>query len=163
MLSIIVAISNNNVIGKNNQIIWDLPNDKKYFKNKTIGHTIIMGRKTFESLNGVLENREHIVLTRNSKFKVNNKNVKIINSVLDLKKYINPKEEVFIIGGEQIYKLLIPYVKKMYITRIYKNFDGDAYFPQINMEEWKIANRKIGIKNEQNNLDYEFMELERIK
>lgn len=162
MLSIIVAYSNNNVIGRDNKIPWDLPKDREFFKNKTINHTIIMGRKTFESLKHVLKNRQHIILTKNKNFNVCNENVFVIHDVSEILNYIKSKEEVFVIGGEQIYKLLMPYVEKIYITRIYKDYKGDTYFPKIDKKEWKIINRKIGTKDCKNNLNYEYFELERI-
>ena len=118
MLSIIVAKAKNNVIGKDNKLIWHLPEDLKNFKNLTTGHTIIMGRKTFESLGRVLPNRKHIVFTRNKDFKIDDENVEVIHEVEDIKDIIEKEEEAFVIGGEKIYKLLLPYTKKMYITNI---------------------------------------------
>ena len=160
MLSIIVAKAKNNVIGKDNALIWHLPEDLKRFKNLTIGHTIIMGRKTFESLGKVLPNRHHVVLTNNSDFYVENENVEVINDINQLEKYINDKEENFVIGGASIYKLLLPYCKKMYITEINEDFDGDAMFPDIDMEKWKVTKREKGIKDERNPYDYEYVEYE---
>lgn len=97
MLSIIVAKSRNNVIGNNNTMLWKLPDDLKRFKEKTTGHVIIMGRKTFESLGRVLPNRKHIILSRNKNFKVDSKDVKVIHSVDELNEYINEEEENFAI------------------------------------------------------------------
>lgn len=122
MLSIIVAKAQNNIIGKDNKLLWHIPEDLKRFKDLTTGHTIIMGRKTFESLGRVLPNRKHIVFTQNSDFKVNDENVKIVHSMLEIQEYIENKEENFVIGGAMIYNLLMPYVNKMYITEIHKDF-----------------------------------------
>lgn len=157
MLSIIAAISDNNVIGKDNKLIWHLPEDLKRFKELTIGHTIIMGRKTFESLGKVLPNRKHIVLTRDTSYHIDDENVEIINDIEDLEKYINSVEENFVIGGAIIYRQLMSKVDKMYITRIHEKFEGDAYFPVINEEEWKETERYQGIKDEKNIYDYEFI------
>lgn len=157
MISIIAAISDNNVIGKDNKIIWNLPEDLKRFKELTIGHTIIMGRKTFESLGRVLPDRKHIVITRDTSYEVDDENVEIINNIEELDKYISTNEEVFVIGGAIIYRQFIEKTKKMYITRIHQVFQGDAYFPVINENEWKIIERTTGIKDEKNNYNYEFI------
>ena len=123
MLSIIVAKAKNNAIGKDNQLLWHLSDDLKRFKTLTTGHTIIMGRKTFESLGRVLPNRKHIVFTQNPDFKVDDENVEVVHSMLQIQEYIENEEEAFVIGGAIIYNLLMPYVKKMYITEIDKEFD----------------------------------------
>ena len=157
MLSIIVAISENNVIGKDNKLLWHLPEDLKRFKELTTGHTIIMGRKTFESLGGILPNRKHIVITRDTNYKVDNNNVEIMNDIQEIDKYINDNEENFVIGGAIIYSQLIKKAQKMYITKIYKKFEGDAYFPKIDENEWKIIETKKGIKDEKNPFDYEYI------
>ena len=157
MLSIIAAVANNNVIGKDNKLIWKLPADLKRFKMLTSGKVIIMGRKTFESLGRVLPNRKHVVLTRDKSYKVDNENVEIINDLSKIDKYINDSNENFVIGGAQIYKLLLQYSKKMYITKINNDFEGDTYFPEINEKEWNIESREKCIKDEKNKLDYEFI------
>lgn len=157
MFSIVAAISENNVIGKDNKLLWNLPEDLKRFKQLTAGHTIIMGRKTFESIGRVLPNRKHIVITRDESYKVDNANVEIINNIEDLDKYIDSEEEFFIIGGAIIYRQFMSKVNKMYITKINQKFQGDAYFPIINEQEWKVIERTKGIKNEENPYDYEFI------
>ena len=161
MLSIIVAVSDNNVIGKNNQLIWHIPEDLKRFKNLTTGHTIIMGRKTFESLGRVLPNRKHVVLTRDIDYHIDNENVEIMHDIEELEKYIYTKEENFVIGGAIIYRQLMSKVDKMYITRIKEKFEGDAYFPIINEAEWMITEKIEKKKDEQNMYDYEFITYER--
>ena len=157
MLSIIVAIAKNNVIGKDNKLIWHLPEDLKRFKKITTGHTIIMGRKTFESLGRVLPNRKHIVLCNDAQLNIDDKNVEIINSVDKLEKYENSENENFVIGGASISKLLLPKTNKLYITRINQEFEGDVYFPEINESEWKIVEQEKGIKDENNPYDYEYI------
>lgn len=161
MLSIIVAMSKNNVIGKDNKLIWHLPEDMKRFKELTTGHTIIMGRKTFESLGRVLPNRKHIVITHDLNYKVDNENVEIVHSIEEIKKYVEDKEENFVIGGAIIYKQLIEYASKMYVTVINEDFIGDAYFPKIDEEIWKKVEVVFGIKDEQNKYDYEFVTYKR--
>ena len=162
MLSIIVAKAKNNIIGKNNKIIWHLPEDLKHFKKLTTGHTIIMGRKTFESLGKPLVNRKHIIFSQNPDFKVDDENVEVVHSLLQIQNLIEEKEEVFVIGGAMIYNFLMPYVKKMYVTEIEKDFEGDTFFPIIDSETWKETSREKAIKDENNNLDYYFVTYERI-
>ena len=163
MLSIIVAKAKNNIIGKDNKIIWHLPEDLKHFKNLTTGHVIIMGRKTFESLGKPLPNRKHIIFSQNPDFKVNDENVEVIHSLLQIQDLIEGKEEVFVIGGAMIYNFLMPYVNKMYVTEIEKDFEGDVFFPSIDETVWKETSREKGLKDENNNLDYYFVTYERIK
>ncbi len=157
MLSIIVAIANENVIGKDNQLIWHLPEDLKRFKEITSGHKIIMGRKTFESLGRVLPNRKHIVLCNDMNMDIDNENVEILDDISKLDPYINSDEECFVIGGATIYKLLMPYANKMYITKIDQSFEGDVWFPEIKEETWKEISREKGIRNEENPFDYEYI------
>lgn len=157
MLSIIVAKAKNNIIGKNNQIIWDIPDDKKRFKNITENHVIIMGRKTFENLDGVLPNRKHVVMTQNNVLNVKDENVEIAHDVMDLKEYVNSDEECFVIGGSMIYNLLMPYVEKLYVTEIDKDFEGDSFFPKIKEDDWKEVERIEGPKDNENNFKYEYV------
>ena len=163
MLSIVVAKAQNNIIGKDNKLLWHISEDLKRFKDLTTGHTIIMGRKTFESLGRILPNRKHIVFTQNPDFKVNDENVKIVHSMLEIQEYIENKEENFVIGGAMIYNLLMPYVNKMYITEIHKDFEGDTVFPKINLDIWEEVSREKGEDIEQNNLEYDFVVYERKK
>ena len=161
MLSIIVAIAKNNAIGKDNKLLWHLPEDLKRFKRLTTGHNIIMGRKTFESLGRVLPNRHHIILCNDAKLNVQDENVEILDDISKLDKYINSEEENFVIGGATMYKLLMPYSNKMYITEIDKDFDGDVYFPKINKDEWKATEREQGPEDNENDFEYEYVTYER--
>ncbi len=156
MLSIIVAIARNNVIGKDNKLIWHLPEDLKRFKELTTGKTIIMGKNTFISLGRVLPNRKHIVLTNDKEYKINNEQVEIAHGVEDIKKYIEDSEEHFVIGGAAIYNLLMKYATKMYVTKINKKFEGDTYFPKIK-EQWKEVESKRGIRNDKNPYTYRYI------
>ena len=161
MLSIIVAKAKNNVIGKNNELIWKLPEDLKRFKKLTTGHTIIMGRKTFESLGRVLPNRKHIIFSQNPDFKVNDENVEIVHSMLQIQGYIEDKEEHFVIGGAMIYNLLMPYVTKMYVTQIDKEFEGDAFFPRIDENTWEVVEKSEVMEDENSHLKYEYITYKR--
>ena len=157
MLSIIVAVANKNVIGKDNKLIWHLPEDLKRFKEITSGHKIIMGRKTFESLGRVLPNRKHIILCNDMEMDIDDENVEILDDISKLDKYIETDEECFVIGGATIYKLLMPYSNKMYITKINQDFEGDVYFPEISDEIWTEVSREKGLKNEENPFDYDYI------
>ena len=161
MLSTIVAIANNNVIGKDNKLIWHLPEDLKRFKQITTGKNIIMGRKTFESLGGILPDRMHIILSRNPDFNIDSDYVKVVHSLLELQDYMEDEEEHFVIGGAIIYNLLMPYCKKMYVTQLDKDFEGDAIFPKINENTWEEISREVGPEDGLNDFGYEYITYKR--
>ena len=118
MLSIIVAKAKNNTIGKDNKLLWHIPDDLRRFKELTTNHNIIMGRKTFESIGKILPNRKHIIFSQNPDFKIDNENIEIVHSMLQIQQYIEDENENFVIGGAMIDNLLMPYVTKMYVTEI---------------------------------------------
>ena len=156
MLSHIVATSENNVIGSHNELPWNLPNDFKYFKNKTWGMPVIMGRNTFESLKKSLPGRINIVVTKKRDwhpeevFVSNN-----IESAIEKAKESDAKE-IFIIGGGEIFKQTMDKVSRIYITRVHIKADGDTFYPQINTAEWaKISSRSFPA-DEKNNYAYTF-------
>lgn len=161
MLSIVVAKAKNNTIGKENKLLWHIPDDLKRFKELTTNHNIIMGRKTFESLGRVLPNRKHIIFSQNPDFKVEDDNVEIVHSMLQIQQYIEDKEENFVIGGAMIYNLLMPYVTKMYVTEVDKEFEGDTFFPKINSDIWKEISREEGPEDQNVNFKYEYAIYER--
>jgi dihydrofolate reductase len=137
IISIIVAVSQNNVIGKNNSLIWHISEDLKRFKSLTNGHTIIMGRKTYESLPiKPLPNRRNIIISSNKNLKFDN--AETANSPENALKICENESEIFICGGAEIYKRFIPYANKIYFTSILKNFEGDTYFPEIDSDIWEI-------------------------
>lgn len=161
MLNIIVACTDKeNVIGKDNKLPWNLPEDLQHFKEITMGKTIVMGRKTFESLPKVLPGRHHIVLTRNQNYKVNNPNVEVvtgnINNIFKKMKY--SEDEYFIIGGAEIYKIGIKFADKIYLTRIYEHIEGDAYFPTINDKYWNISSMSQIIVSKQTGIIFSYEE-----
>lgn len=162
MLSIIVAIAENYAIGKDNKLLWHLPEDLKRFKELTTGHNIIMGRKTFESLGKVLPNRKHIVLTHNTDYRVADRNVEIVHSIEELQKYIDDENENFVIGGALIYRMLLDYCSKMYVTRVKKTFEGDAFFPKIDEAKWEEIAKVEGLKDEESGLEFEFVDYKKI-
>ena len=160
MLSLIVAKASNNAIGKDNQLLWKIKDDLNRFKKITTGHTIIMGLNTFKSLGRVLPNRFHVVLSADKEFFVDDKNVKIVHSPEELKQYINDNNENFVVGGGSIYKMLLPYCTKLYITEVEKDFEADTFFPEINSKEWKIVKEEIGPKDD-NDFVYKYVDYER--
>lgn len=162
MLSIIVAIAENNIIGGDNKLLWHIPEDLKRFKAITSGNTIIMGRKTFESLPGVLPNRKHVIITRDENYSVDNENVEVIHSLSEvINKYKNSSEPAFIIGGGEIYKQLIHNVDNLLLTKVFKSFDGDTIFPQIDLNEFAVDFESEILTCEKNGLQYQFIDLVR--
>lgn len=164
MFSLIVAIGNNNVIGKDNKLIWHISEDLKRFKEITLNKTILMGRKTFESLPGVLPKRNHIVLTKNKSYSIDSDSVKIehdINSILE--KYKDSEDEIFIIGGAEIYKEFLPYCKNLYITKVHSDFDGDAFFPEFDTKNYEIEYSSPMLEDSKSNLKYSFIDYKRIR
>ena len=156
MISIIVAIAKNGAIGANNDLLWRLPNDMKRFRELTTGHTVIMGRKTFESLpKGALPNRTNVVITRNEG--VSFENCEIFN---DLKTAIdkhNNEKEIFIIGGANIYEQAMKFADKLYVTYVHHSFgNADVFFPEISKDEWIIIDNKDLGQDEKHFYDYSF-------
>lgn len=147
MISIIAAVSDNNVIGKDNNIIWHLPDDFKYFKEKTNGHHIIMGRKTFESIGKPLPNRTSIVITHQENYGPEStlrEPLSIAHSLEEALQLVHPYEtEVFIIGGSEIYKQALDIADTLYITNVHESFDGDVYFPEVDYNLWNNIFKKI--------------------
>lgn len=161
IISIIVAIDENNAIGKENNLLCHLPNDLKYFKSITQGHTIIMGRKTFESLpNGALPNRRNIVLSRKKDIYFDK--TEIFDSLEDAIKSTEKEKEIFIIGGASIYKQALSLADKLYITYIHHKFDGaDTFFPEIKTSVWKEVSRIGNPLDEKNKFSHTFVIYER--
>lgn len=160
MISFIFAMDENMAIGKNNQLPWRLPEDLKFFKRVTMGHPVVMGRKTFESIGKILPGRENIIITRNREF--HGGDFKVFYSVQDFVEYTrNKDEEFFVIGGAEIFKETFDFVDRLYITHIHESFAGDTFFPKYDLLDWKIQSCEKGPKNEQNPYEYEFCIYER--
>lgn len=134
-ITLIVAAAENNAIGKNNQMLWHLPDDFKYFKQQTVDHSIVMGRKTYESIGKPLPQRRNIVLTRDLNWMA--QDVDVANSLDEVLTYCRDEREIFIIGGGNIYKQALPLAHKVLLTRVHTRLDGDAYFPELPTSEWK--------------------------
>ena len=154
MRILIAATSQNNALGKDNKIIWHLPDDFKRFKELTSGHHIIMGRKTFESFPKPLPNRTHIVITRQQNYAP--EGCIVVNSIEDAFEICPKNEDVFLIGGAEIYKLGLPYTDKIELTFINETFEADAFFPEIDFSEWKLTNEEFHAKDEKHAYDFSF-------
>lgn len=157
IISIVVAIDEKNAIGKNNQLLCHLPNDLKYFKSVTQGHTIIMGRNTYESLpNGALPNRRNIVLSRNKDLQL--ERCEIVASIEEAIDLCKDESEVFIIGGATVYAKAIDFTNKLYVTNIHHTFEGaDVFFPQIESNKWNKISETENEADEKNKYAHTFV------
>ena len=161
MIIIIAAVAENNALGKDNNLLWHLPGDFKRFKEITSGHHIIMGRKTFESFPKPLPNRTHIVVSRQKNFEPENC---IVTENLEKAIAVCPKnEDVFIIGGGEIYRQSMSLADKLDITRVHYSFEADVYFPEIDPEIWELTSETFNPKDEKHLFDYTFQTFVRKK
>jgi dihydrofolate reductase len=157
-VSIVVAIAENYAIGKNNQLLWHMPADLKHFKNITSGHTVIMGRKTYDSVGKPLPNRRNIIVTRQD---IKIEGCEVVKSIEDALALCASEDEVFIVGGAEIYKLAMSKTDRIYLTIIHHSFDADTLFPEIDYMEWKETAREDHQPDERNKFPYSFITLER--
>ncbi|MFD1737193.1 dihydrofolate reductase [Bacillus salitolerans] len=153
-VSLMVAMDKNRVIGKDNDIPWRLPRDWEYVKKTTMGNPIILGRKNFESIGKALSKRRNIVLTRDKELSF--KGYEMAHSIEEVFELCKNEEEIFIFGGEEIYKMFMPYVVKMYITNIHEEFEGDTFFPEVEYSQWKEVSVEKGITDNKNPHIYYF-------
>jgi len=165
-ISIIVAVSENNVIGKNNDLPWHLPADMKFFKETTMGHCVVMGRKNYESIPDKyrpLEGRTNIVVTRQKDFKA--EGTVISHSIGDAIQIARDKNETecFIIGGGEIFSQSIKLCDRIYLTRIHNYFEGDVHFPELDSSHWKEISRKDVPADEKNKYSFSLLTYDRIK
>ncbi|WP_026477829.1 dihydrofolate reductase [Alkaliphilus transvaalensis] len=158
LISMIVAMGKNGVIGKDNGMPWSLPSDLQYFKSTTMDHPIIMGRRCYESIGRPLPGRKNVVLSRSVKII---EGCEVLPSMNDVFETFKNEDEVFIIGGGQIYKTFLPYAKKLYITLIDEVFEGDTVFPKIDFNEWRLLSKKEGIVDSDNPHNHTFYVYER--
>lgn len=164
-LSIIVALANNNVIGGGNTLLWKLPADFKHFKEITMGHPIIMGRKTYLSIGRALPERTNIIVTRQTNFTATG--CIITHSLEDAlaiaTKSKNTSDEVFCIGGGELYQQALPLAQKLYVTHVHATFEGDTYFPAINPTEWQEIAREPHRADEKNQYPFEFISFKSLR
>jgi dihydrofolate reductase len=166
IISLIVAASTNNAIGKDNKLLWHLPNDMKFFKNTTWGMPVVMGRKTFEALAGEpLPGRFNFVVTRNGDWRPGRDTVKVasnLSAALDLAKETDCKE-TFVIGGGEIYAEAMPLADRIYMTRVHAVVEGDTYFPVIDEKDWRLVSELAFPADEKHACAYSFQLWQRKK
>ncbi|KPB06577.1 dihydrofolate reductase [Bacillus sp. CHD6a] len=158
MISIIVATDKNNLIGKDNDLPWRIPADLAYFKQVTLGNTIVMGRKTYESIGKPLPNRRNIVLSRQD---YHADGCETLHSLEEVVSMDEEGKELFIIGGAHIFKEALPFADFLYLTFIDEEFEGDTYFPEVKENDWELISSEKGIKDEKNPYDYYFKKFKR--
>ena len=154
-LTIIAAVSINNIIGNKNKLIWKLSNDLKRFRNLTTNHSVIMGRKTFESLPNPLPDRDNIVITRDTNY--SKPKIQVCSSIEDAINLTKTDTQPFIIGGGEIYTQTINIVDKIELTRVHEEFDGDAYFPEIPLDIFELINEENYNSDLENEFDYSYL------
>jgi dihydrofolate reductase len=160
MISLIVAMAHHHVIGKDNAMPWHLPADLKHFKAITSGHPVIMGRKTFESIGKALPNRRNIVISRQTDYMA--ADAEVVNSLEAALNLVKDQEEIFVIGGAQIFKEALPLSQKMYITYIDMNLEGDTFFPQWDHAQWRETSRQFFDPTPAFPHTYAFVDYERV-
>lgn len=160
MISIIVAIAENGVIGDKNALLWNIKEDMRRFRTTTTGHPVIMGRKTFESIGRPLPKRTNVVVTRGD---TTFEGCEIVHSLEEAIAMFPDEEEVFIIGGAQIYAQALSLADRLYLTIVHRNYEGDTSFPEIDYSEWREISRQEFERGEEYNNPFTFIDLERIK
>ncbi len=160
MITIIAAIGKNNELGKDNDLIWHLPNDLKRFKKVTAGHHVIMGRKTYESLGKPLPNRTNIIITRNSNFKANN--CVIVHSLEEAIEAAKEDANPYILGGAEIYKQALQIADSLDLTHVDATLDADAFFPEIDKKRWTEIAREDHFKDDRHQYDYSFVTYKKV-
>lgn len=154
MIIMIAAVAENSALGKNNELVWHLPNDFKRFKSLTTGHHIIMGRKTFESFLRPLPNRTHVVITRQKDYQP--EGCIVVDSIEKAIEVCPENKTSFIIGGGEIYNLGLPFADKLEITRVHHSFEADAFFPEINPDDWTEIQSEFNPKDDKHQFDYTY-------
>ena len=161
LLSAVVAMASNRVMGDCNRLPWPLPADLRRFKQITLGKPIIMGRKTFQSIGRPLPDRLNIIVTRDSQF--NAPGCVVVFSPMAALEQAKKYEEVCVIGGSELYQQCLPYVERIYLTLIHHTFEGDTFFPELNQQEWRECSREDCLPDASNKYAYSFIVLERVK
>ena len=160
-ITLVVAASQNNAIGKDNQLLWHLPADLKFFKTTTMGCPVIMGRKTFQSIGRTLPGRQNIVITRDKNFNSDNQfDILVVGSLDEALVKLHTEKEVFIIGGGEIYKQAIDSVDTIYITLVNTVIEGDVYFPEIDKSRFDLVWEEKHLADDKNKFDYTFQKFE---
>lgn len=160
-ISMIAAVSENNGLGKDNQLVWHLPDDFKRFKQLTTGHHIIMGRKTFESFPKPLPNRTHIIITRNKKYRADN--CLVAYTLEEALRLANSDTNPFIIGGGEVYHLALPVAHEIELTRVHTNVEADAFFPEIHESDWQLVEEVYHPRDQKHEYDFTYQTFKRIE
>ncbi len=162
-ITLIVAVAENGVIGKNNRLLWKLHDDMKHFRRVTMGHFIIMGHNTFNSIGKPLPGRTNIVISRN-KFLMLPEGVIVKNSPEDCLHFARSEnqEEIFIIGGAELYRQFLPMADKIYYTKILTSSEGDVYFPELDWDDWKVKSTQEFHQSDKNEFSFQILELKRV-
>lgn len=162
MIALLWAEDENGIIGKDNTLPWHLPSDLKYFKEKTVDHKIVMGRKTFEGMGKrLLPKRETIILTHQKDYAI--KGAIVLNDVQDVLALDKKDEVLYIIGGSELFNVFLPYADCLYQTKIHADFEGDTFFPAIDWTVWELAESTMGTVDEKNRYAHEFKVFKRIR
>jgi dihydrofolate reductase len=161
MVSIVVAAGKNNAIGKDNQLIWHLPDDLKFFKKITLGNPIIMGRSTYESVGRPLPGRRNIVLSRNKDLKIDG--CEVVHSPEEALQLLKDHEHIMVVGGEAIYKLFMAHTDRIYLTRVDFSPEADSYFPELKTSEWKLIESHFHDRDEKHKYSFHFETWDKIK
>lgn len=162
-ISMIAAVAENNALGKDNGLLWHLPDDFKYFKKRTSGHKIIMGRKTFESFPKPLPNRVHIVITRDPNYQIPYSDCIVVHSFEKAMELVKDDSLAFIIGGGEIYRLGLEYADQLEITRVHHSFEADTYFPDFDENEWTLIKKEFHPKDARHAYDFTYLTYTKIR
>ncbi len=154
MVIMIAAAAENNALGKDNQLLWHLPDDFKRFKSLTTGHHIIMGRKTFESFPKPLPNRTHVIITRQKHY--HPEGCIVVDSIEKALRSVPEDEDAFVIGGGEIYKLALPFADKTELTKVHTSLDADTFFPTLNPDDWELVETEFHPKDDKHQYDFTY-------
>ncbi len=160
--TLVVAMANNGVIGRDNGLPWKLRSDLLRFKARTMGHCLVMGRKTYESIGRPLPGRQTIVVSR-SGFEVSEPAIAVVASLQEVAPRVDPGRQIMVVGGAQLYAAALPLCDSMWITRVLANVDGDTYFPTVDWSHWRMVSTEFVDADERNELASEFQEWQRVK
>ncbi len=157
---IVVAMSENRAIGKDNQLLWQMPADLQHFKKITMGKPILMGRKTYQSIGRPLPGRTNVIVTRDENFKADG--CVVVHSIEAALMAVEDQEEICVIGGAELFQQMLPLVEKIYLTIVHHEFAADTFFPEINVAEWKEIEKVTHEADEKNKYAYDFLVLQKI-
>lgn len=159
MISLIVAMTQNSVIGKDGDMPWRMSDDLRRFKKITMGHHLLMGRKTFDSIGRALPGRTSVVISRSAIY--DDPDIRVARSLDEAIEIAAADDEIFVTGGAQIFELALPKIERIYLTRIHCTLDGDTFFPKVDWERWRLIDEQHGVADAKNQFDYSFQTYDR--